>query len=138
MHISAKVDYGVRALLLLADRSPALVSAEALSAAQDLPREYAEVVLRELRKHGFVASKRGAAGGYQLARPAAQIPLGDVIARLGGSFVTVRANAPHTLTYDGVAQHLPALWGVVDDSLHGVLDAITLDDLLVGRLPRVS
>ncbi len=134
MHISAKVDYAVRALLLLAQRAPELVTAEALSAEQDLPREYAEQILTELRKLGYVVSKRGARGGYQLAHPADEVLLGPVLSALEGPFVTVRAALPQTLTYRGVAQHLPVLWGALDDTLHDVLDHVTLADLLTGEL----
>ncbi|GEL96025.1 RrF2 family transcriptional regulator [Cellulomonas composti] len=138
MHVSAKVDYAVRALLLLAEHAPALVTVETLSVEQDLPRGYAEGILNELRKHGFVVGKRGVGGGYQLARPAATIRVGDVVSDLEGPFVTVRAAAPDTLDYTGVAQHVPSLWGAVDDRLHDVLDAVSLADLLVGRLPAPS
>ncbi|AEI13601.1 RrF2 family transcriptional regulator [Cellulomonas gilvus] len=135
MHISAKVDYAVRALLLLAQRAPELVTAEALSAEQDLPREYAEAILTELRKLGYVVSKRGAGGGFQLARPAGEILVGPVVGALEGPFVTVRATPPEAIAYRGVAQHLPSLWGALDESLHGVLDSVTLADLLVGHIP---
>lgn len=84
VHISAKVDYAVRALLLLAERAPDLVTAEALSTEQDLPREYAEQILTELRKLGYVVSKRGARGGFHLARPADEVLVGPVLAALEG------------------------------------------------------
>lgn len=135
VHISAKVDYAVRALLLLAQRAPDLVTAEALSTEQDLPREYAEQILTELRKLGYVVSKRGARGGFQLARPADEVLVGPVVSALEGPFVTVRAAPPDRLVYRGVAQHLPTLWGAIDDTLHGVLDQVTLADLLAGRVP---
>ncbi|CAM5786564.1 RrF2 family transcriptional regulator [Cellulomonas persica] len=135
MHISAKVDYAVRALLLLAQRAPELVTAEALSAEQDLPREYAEQILTELRKLGYVVSKRGARGGFHLAHPADEVLIGPVLSSLEGPFVTVRAALPDTLTYRGVAQHLPTLWGALDETLHDVLDHVTLADLLTGAVP---
>lgn len=138
MHISAKADYAVRALLLLADRSPELVKIDILSAEQDLPRGFAEGILNDLRKLGFVASRRGAHGGYTLARPAGEITVGEVLRVVDGPFVTVRAAPPDQLVYRGVAQHLPALWGAMDVSLHGVLDAMTLDDLLNGRVARAD
>ncbi len=135
MHVSAKVDYAVRALLLLAARAPALVTVETLSSEQDLPRDYAEGILNDLRKHGYVVSKRGAGGGYSLARAASSIPVGEVVAALEGPFVTVRAAPVSSLAYEGVAQHVPALWDTVDARLHSVLDEVSLDDLLAGRIP---
>jgi Rrf2 family protein len=137
VHISAKADYAVRALLLLADRTPELVKIDVLTSEQDLPRGFAEGILNDLRKLGFVASRRGANGGYTLARAAAAITIGDVLRVVDGPFVTVRAAPPEQLTYRGVARHLPALWGAMEVSLHDVLDAMTLEDLLLGRVhPR--
>jgi Rrf2 family protein len=138
VHVSAKADYAVRALLMLADRSPDLVKIDVLSTEQDLPRGFAEGILNDLRKLGFVASRRGAHGGYTLARPADKITVGGVLRLVDGPFVTVRAAPPDQLTYRGVAQHLPAVWGAMDDSLHGVLDEMTLDDLLHGRVGSVD
>lgn len=134
MHVSAKADYAVRALLLLADRSPDLVKIDVLSSEQDLPRGFAEGILNDLRKLGFVASRRGANGGYTLARPAAEITVGGVLRLVDGPFVTVRAAAPDQLSYWGVARHLPAVWDAMDESLHEVLDDMTLEDLLHGRV----
>jgi Rrf2 family protein len=135
VHISAKADYAVRALLLLADRSPDLVKIDVLSSEQDLPRGFAEGILNDLRKLGFVTSRRGAHGGYTLARPAAAITVGDVLRVVDGPFVTVRAAPPEQLNYRGVAKHLPALWGAMDVSLHDVLDGMTLANLLSGDVP---
>lgn len=135
MHVSAKLDYAVRALLHLAERAPAVVNVETLSAEQQLPRLYAEAVLNDLRKHGYVASRRGARGGYRLAVAPEQIGIGALVRLVDGPFVTVHDADPASVRYPGAAQHVPALWGTVDDALHGVLDAITLADVLAGRLP---
>jgi Rrf2 family protein len=138
VHISAKVDYAVRLLLLLAERAPELVKVDRLSAEQELPREFAEGILNDLRKLGLVTSRRGAHGGYVLARAPESITVGSVVRSLDGPFVTVRAAPVEALIYQGVAQHLPLLWGAVDDKLHDVLDAVTLADLLAGTLPAVA
>ena len=70
MDISAKTDYAVRALLMLAEAQRdgvARVSAEMLAERQDLPRKFLEAILSDLRRAGLVVSVRGAAGGYRLA-----------------------------------------------------------------------
>lgn len=134
MHVSAKADYAVRALLLLAQHAPEVVKVEQLAVEQDLPQQYAEGILNDLRKLGFVTSRRGAHGGYSLARDAREIAVGDVVRGLDGPLVTVRAVPPGRLTYDGVARHLPALWELTDQRLREVLDAVTLDDLLRGAV----
>jgi len=68
VHIPAKVDYGIRALLSLAVAG-APQTAEELASDQGLPPRFLGAILADLRRSGLVASQRGAEGGYRLARP---------------------------------------------------------------------
>jgi Rrf2 family protein len=135
VQISAKTDYAVRALLLLASRSPDLVKVDVLTVQQRLPRKFVEAILSELRRAGLVRSQRGADGGYALARPAAEITIGAVIRVVDGPLAEVRGLRPHETTYTGVAQHLPDVWVAMRASLRTVLDETTLEAVLTGQLP---
>ena len=135
MQISAKTDYAVRALLLLASRSPDLVKVDVLIEQQRLPRKFVEAILSELRRAGLVRSQRGADGGYALARPAAEITIGAVIRVVDGPLAEVRGLRPHETAYTGVAQHLPDVWVAMRASLRTVLDETTLEAVLTGNLP---
>lgn len=88
MQVSAKVDYGLRAMLELAARSQGetvdLVSAEELAHAQGIPGKFLEGILNQLRRSGLVISRRGAEGGYRLAKPADQITFAEVIGAIEG------------------------------------------------------
>src|ERR1700691_5021549 len=79
MHIPAKVDYGIRALLALA-AAGAPQTAEYLAGEQGLPPRFLGAILADLRRAGIVASQRGAEGGYRLGRG----PGGIANARLSG------------------------------------------------------
>jgi Rrf2 family protein len=59
MRVSAKTDYGLRALLVLAEHGPDLVTIEAVSRAEGMPRKFVELILGELRRAGLVVSRRG-------------------------------------------------------------------------------
>ena len=135
MQISAKTDYAVRALLLLASRSPDLVKVDVLTEQQGLPRKFVEAILSELRRAGLVRSQRGADGGYALALPAAEITIGSVIRVVDGPLAEVRGLRPHETVYTGVAQHLPDVWVAMRASLRTVLDETTLEAVLTGDLP---
>nr|WP_269329323.1 Rrf2 family transcriptional regulator [Kineosporia babensis] len=135
VQISAKTDYAVRALLMLASKSPELVKVDVLIAQQDLPRKFVEAILSELRRAGLVRSQRGADGGYALARPADQITIGSVIRVVDGPLAEVRGLRPHETAYTGVAEHLPTVWVAMRHSLRMVLDETTLQDVLTGELP---
>jgi Rrf2 family protein len=135
VQISAKSDYAIRALLNLAAHEPDLVKVDVIVREQGLPRKFVEAILGELRRSSIVRSQRGAEGGYALARPSSEITLGSVIRAVDGPLAEVRGLRPHETTYEGVAEHLPAVWIAVRTSLRKVLDETTLAQVLSGKLP---
>ncbi len=139
MDISARTDYAVRALLMLAERQASSLgpaSTDELARQQELPRKFLEAILADLRRAGIVASQRGPAGGYLLARPAAEVSVGSVFRAVAGPLAEVRGLRPHETAYAGVASHLPTLWVAVRSSLRRVLDETSLDQLRTGDLPE--
>jgi Rrf2 family protein len=142
--ISARTDYAIRALLMLAQQAQpadevaaasAPVSVDTLASRQNLPRKFLEAILGDLRRAGIVVSQRGPTGGYTLSRPAARISLGDIFRAVDGPLAEVRGLRPHETSYDGVAEHLPVVWVAVRASLRRVLDGTSLEQLLTGDLP---
>lgn len=134
MHISAKVEYGMRALLTLAARGEP-TTAEALAAAQQLPAKFLGTILNDLRRGGLVASQRGSEGGYRLARGAAEISVADVMRALDGPLAEVRGLRPELTSYEGDAAHLQEVWVAVRASLRGVLERVSLADVVSGGFP---
>ena len=131
MQISARSDYALRALIAtagFAERGP--VSAVRLADAQDIPLSYLHGILSDLRRAGLLTSHRGAEGGYVLARPPAQISVGDVLRAVNGTLSTVRGLPPDQVAYHGVAAELPELWLTMHAAIAKVVDNTTLADLL--------
>jgi Rrf2 family protein len=135
VHIPAKVDYGIRALLALTAAGEPQ-TADALAAEQGLPQRFLGAILADLRRAGLVASQRGAEGGYRLARPAETITAAEVIRALDGPLAEVRGLRPEAAAYDGAAEHLQEVWVAVRASLRAVLETVTLADIAGGRLPK--
>lgn len=135
MQISARSDYALRAMLVLADRAPDWVSVSELARDQQLPRPFLEQILGELRRARLVRSQRGARGGYALEGTAAAISLGAVIQVVEGSLTEVRGRLPGDLAYTGPAALLPSILQAVDASVRSVLDDTTLQDVVRGTLP---
>ena len=135
MHIPAKVDYGMRALLTLAAQD-APATAEALAHAQRLPARFLGAILLELRRAGLVSSQRGSEGGYRLARPATDVSVADVMRALDGPLAEVRGLRPEAARYEGAAEHLQEVWVAVRASLRSVLERVTLADVVAGSFPR--
>jgi Rrf2 family protein len=88
--ISQKTRYALRALLYLVEMGHgAPVQLGAIAATQQVPRKYLELIMLDLKRAGIVTSVRGPAGGYRLARPAAEISFGEVIRTLEGPIALV-------------------------------------------------
>ena len=137
MHISAKADYAMRALLTLAaDTDDKPVKAEEIARRQGIPLKFLENILVELRKDGLVASHRGADGGYRLAKPPENTSVAAVIRAVDGPLAEVRGIRPEDAEYQGAAEHLRDVWVAVRASLRSVLESVTLADVVDGRLPR--
>ena len=85
MDISARTMYGLRALVTMAGmRTDQPVSIQTIAEDESLPSKFLEGIMADLKRGGFVRSKRGASGGYLLTRPASEITLLDVIRHLDG------------------------------------------------------
>ena len=135
MQISARGDYAVRAALSLATAYPTLLSTQAIAAEQDMPRKFLEAVLADLRRAGVVRALRGAEGGYTLAGPPREITIGHVLRAVDGPLAGVRGLRPEETRYEGAAENLPRLWVAVRASVRRVVDVVSLDELVSGRLP---
>lgn len=136
MRVSAKVDYAIRALAELAVAPPGPVTGERLAGAQDIPHEFLENILLQLRRAEIVASRRGVEGGYWLAKPAAEISLADVIRAVEGPIATVRGARPEEVAYSGAAAGLQEVWIELRRSMRAVLETTSLADLVDGRVAR--
>ena len=85
MKISTRTEYGMRILLDLAQHDgEGPVSLAGVAKRQKLPHAYLEQLIGQLRRAGLVSATRGQAGGYQLARPAAEITMVDAVRALEG------------------------------------------------------
>jgi Rrf2 family protein len=136
MRISAKADYAVRAALELAaapDGEP--VKGERLADSQEIPLQFLEHILLELKHAGLVRARRGARGGYWLARSPDEVTVADVIRAVEGPLANIHESAPEDLHYDGPAKRLRDVWVAVRANLRGVLENITLADVCSGQLP---
>ncbi len=137
MMFSTKAEYGVRVMAHLARRDDDTpISLGTIADAEGLPLAYLEHLVQRLRKAGLVESRRGAHGGYTLARAAQEITMADVVRALEGDIAPIEcisADADGVLTCvrEG-AEPCPTklLWTRVQGSIVRTLNDMTLDDLV--------
>jgi Rrf2 family protein len=135
VRISAKADYAVRAAIELATAGEDPVKGDAIAEAQGIPLKFLENILGELKHAGLVASRRGAHGGYWLAKPAGEIALADIVRAVEGPLATVRGQGPEQLEYKGAAKPLQLVWVALRTNIREVMDKVTLEDLVADELP---
>lgn len=133
--LASKAKYGLKAMVYLARREnegPSLIID--IATAEHIPRKFLDTILLELKTHGFLSSKKGKGGGYQLAVPAGHIRVGDIIRVLDGPLAPVpcvsrRSYRPCTDCTDEASCAVRAVMQDVRDAIAGILDNTTLADM---------
>ncbi len=133
MQVTAKADYALRAATVLASSGPGPVKSEAIAAREGIPLRFLHNILAALTRAGILSSLRGADGGYELTRAAADITVADVLRAVEGPFAAGGGTDPA-----GPDNTLRRVWALVRANERAVLEAVTLADLAAGRLPDVS
>ena len=82
MRLTAFTDLGLRALMRLASEPGRSFTTDEIAGELSISRHHLSKIVRDLADAGFIATQRGAGGGFSLARPAQEISLGAVVRRL--------------------------------------------------------
>lgn len=136
MKLSAQEEYGLRCLLRVArGEDGSCQTIPHISQAEGLTTHHVAKLMRILRRGGFVNSTRGQAGGYTLARSAADITVLQVLSSLGGPVFGNRFCERHTGT-TMVCQNYRActircVWRTIQQFLDDLLGTTTIADLLM-------
>ena len=150
MMFSTRAEYGVRVMVELArhgangDRE--CVSLSEIADGDGLPLAYLEHLAARLRKAGLVESRRGARGGYLLARPAEEISMADVVEALEGSIAPIEcisegADGHLVCTRETETDHIcptKLLWTRVRGSVVRTLEETRLSDLVQDKPKPVA
>lgn len=135
MKLSTKGRYGLRAMIDLAlnSENEGAVCIQSISERQNISESYLEQLVRKLRTAGLVNSVRGAGGGYQLARPATQITVGDILRACEGSLEAVSCTHPGDSipACDQAEKCVTRLvWDKVNHAIEDAVDSISLEQLV--------
>jgi len=121
MNISVKSEYALLAMLDLAMQAPGEpVKIADIARRQRIPQKFLELILASLKHGGFVESRRGAEGGYRLAKPAEQITVGEALRYVE------EGKSPRRAAPDVFAD----LWRRVDAAVAGIVDQTTFAELV--------
>ena len=133
MRITYKGDYALKAVLDLSiNYGNGVVSIHEMARRLDIPIKFLEQILLDLKRGGFVESRRGKIGGYLLARLPEKIRLGEVIRYIDGSIEPI-ACANLEKKYTGCVDIqrcvFKKLWQGVAKATADIVDNTTFQDL---------
>lgn len=130
MHISAKTDYGLRAVLELSLHfGEGCIHSGDIAAAQNIPESYLVLLLNQLRKAGLIRSTRGPKGGHQLVRRPDDVTVGEVTAALEGP-VDLAGKGEDRPSAAPAALVFREVWDDVESAIDAVLSGTTFADLV--------
>lgn len=131
--VSSKCYYALRAIFALAEHnSPEPLKIAEIADREQIPIRFLEVILGQLKGGGFVQSRRGADGGYFLARPADRITVGEVMRYVDGPIAPVDCvsqTRPKECEFHGDCNFF-GFWGRMRQAISDVVDRTTFADLL--------
>jgi len=132
MRVTYKGDYSVKTILDLAlhyGNSP--ITIQDLAERADIPIKFLEQILLELKKGGFVESRRGSVGGYLLSKAPSQIRLGEVIRFIDGPVEPIAcAGKAYSGCNDIYKCVFKSIWQRVAKATSDIIDNITFEDLV--------
>lgn len=134
MKLTSYSNYALRALQLAALSAPNLIRVDDVVRVHGLARPHIVKIVHELGRAGFVSTQRGRGGGFRLARPAAQIVVGDVVRLTEGPFDVVECfnRETNTCPLIGICRLSRALAEATQAFLD-VLDRLTIADIAANR-----
>ncbi len=134
MKLSLRGEYALRALLVLGlHYDDGVVRIQTISEKQNIPKKFLEQILNDLKSLGVVASRRGAMGGYRLARPPGHITLSSVVRHIEGALAPVscvsdRFYEPCTCP-DEARCPIREVMKEVREAVVNIMDRVTVADL---------
>lgn len=130
MKISKKAYYGLRALVGIAHFGE--ISAHALAIEENLPEDYLQKILQQMKKAGIISSEKGVTGGYSLAKNAKDISVWEIISTLDGEIIPF---APPKMTstspYPKLTHCQTSLaWRKLGETIQNTLSDMSIADLI--------
>jgi Rrf2 family protein len=134
MKITFKGDYALKSVLELSFRygDGRVTPLSEISERQDIPAKFLEQIMLVLKGAGFVRSRRGAGGGFTLAKPPSSITVGEIVRLIEGPIEPISCG---TRDYDSSCEEAECcafreVWLKVTDCISDIIDRVTFADIM--------
>lgn len=130
MQLSKRTQYGIRAMICLADAyQRGYLQTRELATREGLPTKFLESILSALTRGKFLSSKIGATGGYRLSRPPKDIRIGDIVSRLEGKKIMEEDSNEEPASQSPGEAAVSLLQSQLSDAIKDVLNKLTLAEM---------
>lgn len=138
MRLSKRGEYGLRAMIALAEPAPkgdapAMLQIKEISQREQISSKFLEQILLTLKNAGLLHSKMGVGGGYYLAKPAREITLGQIFRILDGPVAPIKCVSQMAYETCGCPEEetcgLRLVMSDVRNAIAGILDNTSLEDV---------
>lgn len=133
MHVSKEIDYGLRAMIVIASNPEKLLSSKEISRRFGIPYNFLSLILPKLVRRGLIQSLHGPKGGYKLARPASQIVLLEIIETLNGPIELISCNTKNACEFDAFCS-LVSVWQDLKIKIETHFSTLTLDHFVMTQM----
>ncbi|MFZ2148337.1 MAG: Rrf2 family transcriptional regulator [Sedimentisphaerales bacterium] len=133
MKLTTKSEYSMLALIYLArNENKGFVKIEEICSKFDISKKYLELLFSILKQNHYIKAKRGASGGYKLAKPASRISVAEIIRLMDGALaptesVSVYFFSPTPLSRE---KNLVKIFKEIRDYIANRLESVKLSDLV--------
>ena len=136
MQVSRELDYGVRAVVVMAAHMNEVLSKRRIAEEFDIPVNFLAIILPKLVRTGIVESLPGPRGGYRLARPAQRVSIFDVICSVNRGYWLNRCGDKRRDCTQKPRCPVAPFWRQLQEDMESYLKGITFDRLAEGLIAR--
>lgn len=127
MHFKASVEYGMRAVLYLAEKG-SICSSREVADEMPIPRDYLIQLAQLLRNAGIIHARPGKSGGYSLAKDASEISMLDIFNALQND--RLRSERKEAEDASDLLQDITAACSAVEREMEEYMSSITLQNMI--------
>ncbi|HUU19059.1 MAG TPA: Rrf2 family transcriptional regulator [Sedimentisphaerales bacterium] len=133
MKLTTKSEYSILALIYIArNEENGFIKIEEICSKCDIPKKYMELLFTILRQNRYIKTKRGASGGYKLAKPASQISIAEIIRLMDGALAATSSVSKYFFSDTPLSKEkkLMKIFWEIRDYISERLEALKLSDLV--------
>ena len=133
MKLTTKSEYSILALIYIArNEENGFIKIEEICSKCDIPKKYLELLFSILRQNHYIKTKRGASGGYMLAKPASRISIAEIIRLMDGALAPTESVCVHFFSHTPLSgeKKLSKIFKEIRNYIANRLEALKLSDLV--------